>query len=186
MKKLIFTLFPIIFSILCISAQSYEIAVLPFKSSSNQGKNQNYYFQPGNQLLAEIYSYEVKGRPSTRLVGKLNTGENLNLSKLLYPDNTETINLESDKTYQIIFSGNLHFVAIEFDTGNPDGFVDIGYPVNYDFEFYGTDTFTLRPNETNIIQVDIAGPPRILFTNWKTSNMSRFTKMRWQLQVTNK
>ena len=307
MKKSIYALLPLLFSFLCISAQSYKIAVLPFKSSSNQGLNQSipdrimtnlgnskkftiveraqidyamqhfqteqselindataveigqwiganaiiignyvqengqvriearvvdvnsgtpinsakvqglsneifklvdnlseeilapltgvnlssvenkdYYFQPGNQLLAEIYRYEVKGVPSTRLVGKLNTGENLYLSKLLNPDNTDAINLETDKTYQITFSGNLGFQAIEFGAPYPDGLVDFGYPVNYNFEFYGTDTFTLSSNETNIIQVDIAGPPRILFTNRKTSNMGRFTKMKWKLQVTNK
>ena len=132
-------------------------------------ENKDYYFQPGNQLLAEIYRYEVKGVPSTRLVGKLNTGENLYLSKLLNPDNT----------YQITFSGNLGFQAIEFGAPYPDGLVDFGYPVNYNFEFYGTDTFTLSSNETNIIQVDIAGPPRILFTNSLVIYLNLFPQS-WQ------
>ena len=157
-------------------------------------KNKNYYFQPGNQLLTEMYSYEVREldasnsvdpiiqEPVAYLVGKLNTGENLDLSKLLYPGDTDAINLESDKTYQITFSGNLRFQAIEYTDGFADGYADanIGSPINIDVEFYGTDTFTLRPNETNIIQVDIARPPQFI------SHIRANTKMRWQLQVTNK
>ena len=191
MKKLLYALFPLLFSFLCVSAQSYRIAVLPFKSSSNQGKNQNYYFQTGNQLLTEMYSYEVieldarnsldrnNQEPVAYLVGKLNTGENLNLSNLLYPGSTDAINLESEKKYQITFSGNLRFQAVEFSAGFKDG-LDFGERINIDVEFYGTDTITLRPNDTNIILVDLARPPRLISHNRAAK------KMRWQLQVTNK
>jgi TolB-like protein len=311
MKKLIYILIPLLFSFLCISTQSYKIAVLPFKSSSNQGitqsipdmimtnlgnskkitivervqidraiqhfqteqselindttaveigqwigvnaiiignyvqvggqfridahvvdvksgtlinsakvqglsydifdlvdnlseeilalltgvissdKNQDYYFHSSTQLLTGKDSYVrkeldatnsndfrvdyVTHNPAAHLVGKLNTGENLDLSTLLYLGGTDAINLESDKTYQITFSGNHHFQANVYAFG-----FNVSYYINVNVEFYGTDTFTLRPNETNIIQVDIARPPQLI------SHIRNNAKMRWELQVTNK
>ena len=197
MKKLFYALFPLLFSFLYVSAQSYRIAALPIKSYSNQCKNQNYYFQAGNQLLRELYSYEIREldasnsvdqfiqEPVAYLVGKLNTDEILNLSKLLYPGNTDAIkvNLNTEEKYQIIFSGNLRFQAVEFNDHFADGLgtnLNTGKPINYDIEFYGTDTITLRPNDTNVIIVDFAQPPRLISHNRSVK------KMRWQLQVTNK
>lgn len=247
MKKLIYGMLPLLFSFLCISAQSELIndataleigqriganAIIsgnylqaggqvriearvvdvnsgtPIDSAKIQGSSNeilaphtginlsSYYFQPGNQLLNEIYSYEIrdldagnsvsnnifgstKEPPVAYLVGKLNTGEILNLSKLLNPGNTDAINLESDKTYQITFSGNLRFQAVVLGAESMD-VVKLGQPMNIDVEFYGTDTFTLRPNETNIIQVDMARPPHLLLKK------GHLTKMKWKLHVTNK
>ncbi len=169
---------------------SEEILALLTGVNLSSVKNKDYYFHSSTQLLTEKYSYvgreldassnefrvdHVTHEPVAYLVGKLNTGENLDLSKLLYPGDTDAINLESDKTYQITFSGNLRFQANVYSFGN-----NISYYINIDVEFYGTDTFTLRPNETNIIQVDIARPPQLI------SHIRANAKMRWQLQVTNK
>ena len=172
---------------------SEEILALLTGVYLSSDKNKTYCFQPGNQLLTELYSYEVRdlnasksvsnnvfrsvqGPPVAYLVGKLNTGENLNLSKLLYPGTTEAINLESDKTYQITFSGHIWFKANVYAYG-----YNVNYTMNIPVEFYGTDTITLRPNETNIIQVDIARPPRSL-----SHIRGNTVRMRWQLHVANK
>ena len=168
---------------------SEEILALLTGVNLSSVKNIHYYFHSSNQLLTERNSYveksldasysefrvdDVTHEPVAHLVGKLNTGEKLDLSKLVYPGDTDAINLESDKTYQITFSGHLRFLANVYSFGyNTD------YDIKIDVEFYGTDTFTLRPNETNIIQVDIARPPQLI------SLIRDNAKMRWQLQVTN-
>jgi len=173
MKKLIYALLPLLFSFLCISAQSESIHDTTAVEIGQRigAKNKDYYFQPGSQLLTELYSYEVKERNASKsvsdnpfrsrqgpqeayLVGKLNTGEKLILSKLLEPCNTDAINLESDTTYQITFSGSLRFKSTVFKSGHSNGNPGKSYTV-IDVEFCGTDTITLRPNETNIIEVDI-------------------------------
>lgn len=169
-----------------------EEILAPFTGVMSSDRNTEYYFQPGNQLLTGKNFYvgrelDANGNDfgvdyvthgaGAYLAGELNTGENLDLSKSLYPSGTNAINLESDKTYQITFSGNLRFYAKVFST-SPG--ILVSYNISIDVEFYGTDTFTLRPNETNIIQVDIDGPPRLI------SHNRAYTKMIWQLQVTNK
>ena len=94
---------------------------------------------------------------------------------MLYPGSTDAINLESDKTYQITFRGYIWFKANVYAYG-----YNVSYTMNIPVEFYGTDTITLRPNETNIIQVEFARPPKLI------SHIRNTAKMRWQLQVTNK
>ena len=187
----------LLFSILFISAQENETTVFPSKSSSNQEsklsnvKNTNIYFQVGDQFQAELNSYEIidKGLPNSSkdplegvtvgvrqsLEGKLNTGECLNLSKMLSDFKTDAIILESDTTYQITFSGTLSFRAKEFSNDLPD----YGHPVKIEIELYGTDAFTLKPDQTNIIQIDIVRPVQTISTYKHTK------KMRWKLQVTN-
>lgn len=142
-------------------------------------EKKDYYFQTGDKLLTELNRYEIKNFYQKILVGKLNTGEEINLGLLLNPSKTDATYLESDKTYQITFSGQLRFRAIDFRSGFIDGNPGKTYLKVY-IDFYGTDTLKLRPNETNIIQVDLARPPRII------SHHSKMTRMRWQLQVANK
>jgi len=192
MKKLICALLPLLFSVLYISAQSESIHDTTAVEIGQliDAKHKDYYFHSSNQLLTEKYSYvgralnassnefrvdDVSHESTAHLVGKLNTGEIIDLSKLLYPGHTEAIRLESDTTYQITFSGNLRFVVTVYSFG-----YNVSYEIKVNVELYGKDTFTLRPNESNIIQVDIARPPKLV------SHIRDNAKMRCKLHVTNK